>query len=241
MPDAHWGYGFPIGGVAAMDVRDGVISPGGIGFDINCGMRLVRTGLTFAEVRPKLRELVDALATACPPASAARASWTSIADDVPRGARKGARWAVEKRLRGARGPRAHRGGRLLRRGRSGAGSASGRSSAATARSAPSAPGTTISRSRSCIPRTSSTRDLASAFGLDLPEQVRDHVPLREPRLRPPGGDRLPAGLPARDAHEVRAPGASTASSPARPSRRRRVATTTRPCAAPPTCPSPTAR
>ena len=42
MPDAHWGYGFPIGGVAAMDPRSGVISPGGIGFDINCGMRLVR-------------------------------------------------------------------------------------------------------------------------------------------------------------------------------------------------------
>ena len=45
MPDGHWGYGFPIGGVAAMDPRHGVISPGGIGFDINCGMRLVRTNL----------------------------------------------------------------------------------------------------------------------------------------------------------------------------------------------------
>ena len=52
MPDAHWGYGFPIGGVAAMDPETGVISPGGIGFDINCGMRLARTNLCYAEVRP---------------------------------------------------------------------------------------------------------------------------------------------------------------------------------------------
>ena len=55
------GYGFPIGGVAAMDAETGVISPGGIGFDINCGMRLVVTQLTYPEVKPRLRELVDAL------------------------------------------------------------------------------------------------------------------------------------------------------------------------------------
>lgn len=61
MPDGHWGYGFPIGGVAAMDAKTGVISPGGIGFDINCGMRLVLTNLTYDEVKPRLRELVDAL------------------------------------------------------------------------------------------------------------------------------------------------------------------------------------
>ena len=61
MADAHWGYGFPIGGVAAFDTRDGIISPGGIGFDINCGMRLLRTNLTFEEVRPKVRELVDSI------------------------------------------------------------------------------------------------------------------------------------------------------------------------------------
>ncbi|HEY3489942.1 MAG TPA: RtcB family protein [Candidatus Deferrimicrobiaceae bacterium] len=61
MPDGHWGYGFPIGGVAAMDPESGVISPGGIGFDINCGMRLIRTNLTEDEVRPRIRELVDLL------------------------------------------------------------------------------------------------------------------------------------------------------------------------------------
>jgi tRNA-splicing ligase RtcB (3'-phosphate/5'-hydroxy nucleic acid ligase) len=66
MPDGHWGYGFPIGGVAAFRAEDGVISPGGIGFDINCGMRLLRTTLTETEVRSKLRELVDGLFAAVP-------------------------------------------------------------------------------------------------------------------------------------------------------------------------------
>jgi tRNA-splicing ligase RtcB len=61
MPDGHWGYGFPIGGVAAFDLKEGVISPGGIGFDINCGVRSVRTNLTFEEVKPRLNELMDAL------------------------------------------------------------------------------------------------------------------------------------------------------------------------------------
>jgi tRNA-splicing ligase RtcB len=62
MPDGHFGYGFPIGGVAAMDVEEGgVISPGGIGFDINCGMRLMVTNLTYDEVKPYLKKLVDRL------------------------------------------------------------------------------------------------------------------------------------------------------------------------------------
>src|SRR6266566_5657293 len=62
MPDGHSGYGFPIGGVAAMDVREGgVISPGGIGFDINCGMRLVITNLTIDDVKPQLHQIVDRL------------------------------------------------------------------------------------------------------------------------------------------------------------------------------------
>src|SRR6266516_1461875 len=66
MPDGHWGYGFPIGGVAAMDPEEGVISPGGIGFDINCGMRLVLTTLTYDEVRPHLQQLVDLLFSRIP-------------------------------------------------------------------------------------------------------------------------------------------------------------------------------
>lgn len=61
LPDAHQGYGFPIGGVAAFDVEEGVISPGGVGFDINCGVRVVLTNLTEKEVKPKLKQLVDVL------------------------------------------------------------------------------------------------------------------------------------------------------------------------------------
>jgi tRNA-splicing ligase RtcB len=62
MPDGHMGYGFPIGGVAAFDANEGgVISPGGIGFDINCGMRLVLTNLSYEEVKPHLHTLVDML------------------------------------------------------------------------------------------------------------------------------------------------------------------------------------
>jgi tRNA-splicing ligase RtcB len=96
MPDAHWGYGFPIGGVAAMDVEEGVISPGGIGFDINCGMRLVRTGLTWREVRPMLPKLVDALAQRVP-AGTGRGGFVRISKrrflDV---LREGAGWAVRE-------------------------------------------------------------------------------------------------------------------------------------------------
>lgn len=66
MPDGHWGYGFPIGGVAAMDPESGVISPGGIGFDVNCGMRLLVTDLTFDEVKPRLRELIEKLFSRVP-------------------------------------------------------------------------------------------------------------------------------------------------------------------------------
>ena len=62
MPDIHWGYGFPIGGVAATDpAQGGVVSPGGVGYDINCGVRLVTSKMTRDEVRPRVRDLVKAL------------------------------------------------------------------------------------------------------------------------------------------------------------------------------------
>ena len=61
MPDIHWGYGFPIGGVAAFDVDGGVISPGGVGYDINCGVRLLRTDLEVDQIRDKIRDVVAAL------------------------------------------------------------------------------------------------------------------------------------------------------------------------------------
>ncbi len=81
MPDGHWGYGFPIGGVAAMDTKTGVISPGGIGFDINCGMRLLRTNLTEDEVKPKLRDLVDRLFHAIPCGVGTKGFWKLTPDE----------------------------------------------------------------------------------------------------------------------------------------------------------------
>jgi tRNA-splicing ligase RtcB len=94
MPDAHWGYGFPIGGVAAMDPRSGVISPGGIGFDINCGMRLVRTDLRFEAVVPRLDGLMDALAARVP-AGVGRRGFVRLTEDAFREVLvSGARWAV---------------------------------------------------------------------------------------------------------------------------------------------------
>src|SRR3984885_4673299 len=67
MPDIHWGYGFCIGGVCATDPEEGgVISPGGVGYDINCGVRLVRSNLYYSDVKPQLRPLVEALFRAVP-------------------------------------------------------------------------------------------------------------------------------------------------------------------------------
>ena len=66
LPDGHEGYGFPVGGVAAMDAEDGMISPGGVGYDINCGVRLLRTNLSEQQVRPKLKELVADLFNSVP-------------------------------------------------------------------------------------------------------------------------------------------------------------------------------
>jgi tRNA-splicing ligase RtcB len=66
LPDGHEGYGFPVGGVAAMDAEDGMISPGGVGYDINCGVRLLRSNLTEDAVRSKLKELVTDLFSSIP-------------------------------------------------------------------------------------------------------------------------------------------------------------------------------
>ncbi len=96
MPDAHWGYGFPIGGVAAMDPDSGVISPGGIGFDINCGMRLVLTDLTLDEVQPKLHELVDTLCRRVP-AGVGSSGFLKLDDTEFREViEQGARWCVRR-------------------------------------------------------------------------------------------------------------------------------------------------
>lgn len=66
MPDIHWGYGFPIGGVAATGLEDGVVSPGGVGYDISCGVRLIKTSLSYAEVKDKLDPLMDMMSARIP-------------------------------------------------------------------------------------------------------------------------------------------------------------------------------
>ncbi len=96
MPDGHSGYGFPIGGVAAMDVHEGgVISPGGIGFDINCGMRLVVTNLTVDDVQPRLKEIVDLLFQRVPAGVGSHGFLKISRDEFREVVEQGARWCVE--------------------------------------------------------------------------------------------------------------------------------------------------
>ena len=96
-PISHWGYGFPVGGVAATRVDGGVISPGGVGFDINCGVRFLRTDLMEEEVGPRLETLVDTLYRNVPTGVGSKGkvlvkSQTELEDVMV----KGARWAVEQ-------------------------------------------------------------------------------------------------------------------------------------------------
>ena len=96
MPDIHWGYGFPIGGVAAMDVREGVVSPGGVGYDINCGVRLLRSDLTVDALRPKLRELVAALHREVPSGVGSTGFVRLTAEDEEKVLTQGSRWAASR-------------------------------------------------------------------------------------------------------------------------------------------------
>jgi len=96
MPDIHWGYGFPIGGVAATRVEDGVISPGGVGYDINCGTRLILTNLTVDEVKPKLSALLDAIFANVPSGLGSEGKLKVKGKEFDEVLIKGARWAVEK-------------------------------------------------------------------------------------------------------------------------------------------------
>ncbi len=96
MPDVHWGYGFPIGGVAATRVRDGIVSPGGVGFDINCGVRVLRTNLTVEEVKPKIEKLVNALFVNVPSGLGSEGKIRVSERELNEVMVKGSRWAVEK-------------------------------------------------------------------------------------------------------------------------------------------------
>jgi tRNA-splicing ligase RtcB len=98
MPDVHTGYGFPIGGVAAFDIKEGIISPGGVGYDINCGVRLLRTNLHKDKVIPRLKELVDMLYNEIPSGVGSKGRIKLGSGDEEKVLLKGARWAVENGL-----------------------------------------------------------------------------------------------------------------------------------------------
>ena len=95
MPDIHWGYGFPIGGVAAMRLEDGVVSPGGVGFDINCGVRLLRTNLHERAVKSKLPEIVNQLFRDVPTGLGRGKRKRAVSIDVEGALARGAAWAVD--------------------------------------------------------------------------------------------------------------------------------------------------
>ena len=97
MPDGHQGYGFPIGGVAAMDPEEnGVISPGGVGYDINCGVRVLRTNLSYEDVKPRLKELIDEIFRNVPSGLGSTGRIRVSVQELDRVLNEGVRWAVEK-------------------------------------------------------------------------------------------------------------------------------------------------
>ncbi|HHY97369.1 MAG TPA: RtcB family protein [Firmicutes bacterium] len=96
MPDIHWGYGFAIGGVAATLYPEGVVSPGGVGFDINCGVRLLRTNLKLADIEKHLEELVQRLFKEIPAGAGSEGVIKLGNAEITRVLEEGARWAVEK-------------------------------------------------------------------------------------------------------------------------------------------------
>ena len=95
LPDGHEGYGFPVGGVAAMDAEEGVISPGGVGYDINCGVRLLRTNLTEKDLRPKLKELVVDLFNSVPSGVGSKGAIKLSHSQLDEVLVRGVQWAID--------------------------------------------------------------------------------------------------------------------------------------------------
>ncbi len=96
MPDIHTGYGFTIGGVAAFDLKGGIISPGGVGYDINCGVRLLRTNFEKNEIQSKIRDLIDDFYSNIPTGVGSKGKMRLNANEHKSVLRKGARWVVEQ-------------------------------------------------------------------------------------------------------------------------------------------------
>jgi tRNA-splicing ligase RtcB len=96
MPDIHTGYGFSIGGVAAFDLKEGIISPGGVGYDINCGVRLLRTNLVREEVAPRIKELIEGFYRDIPTGVGSKGKLRLNSDEHRKVLLNGARWVVEQ-------------------------------------------------------------------------------------------------------------------------------------------------
>lgn len=96
MPDIHWGYGFPIGGVAAFDYSEGIISPGGVGYDINCGVRMIKTHLDFDSVKENIDTLANALFNSIPSGVGSGGVIVLKKKELINVLKKGASWAIEK-------------------------------------------------------------------------------------------------------------------------------------------------
>ena len=96
LPDGHEGYGFPVGGVAATDLEEGVVSPGGVGYDINCGVRLIRTGLNEAELRPRLKDLVNELFKSIPTGVGSEGAFKLTRSELDEILVEGTNWAIER-------------------------------------------------------------------------------------------------------------------------------------------------
>ena len=96
LPDGHQGYGFPIGGVGAFDMEEGIISPGGVGYDINCGVRLMRTNLSIKEVDAKKQELIDRIFQLVPCGVGVGSKLKLSERELDRAVSEGVRWAVDK-------------------------------------------------------------------------------------------------------------------------------------------------
>jgi len=96
MPDIHWGYGFPIGGVAAFDWQEGIISPGGVGYDINCGTRLIASNLSRDEIADKIKDLLQALYENIPSGVGSKGALRLSAQELRQVLREGSAWAVRQ-------------------------------------------------------------------------------------------------------------------------------------------------
>jgi tRNA-splicing ligase RtcB len=96
LPDGHEGYGFPVGGVAATDLQDGVVSPGGVGYDINCGVRLIRTVLSESDLRPRLKDLINELFKSVPTGVGSEGAFKLTRSEMDELLVEGTNWAIER-------------------------------------------------------------------------------------------------------------------------------------------------